>query len=50
MSFEILLPVDEAVVAHAALLPEQSIGKTIKIHSKKNGLPEIENVQIAILV
>ena len=49
MSFEILLPVDEATVAHAALLPEQSIGKTIKVHSKKVGFPDLDNIQLAII-
>ena len=49
MSFEILLPVDEAVVAHAALLSDQSIGKNLKIHSKKGGLPSREDALIAII-
>ena len=49
MSFEILLPVDEATVAHTALLSDQSLGKNITIHSKQLGLPEIEKVQLAII-
>ncbi len=49
MSFEFLQPVDESVVAHAALLSEQSIGKNLKIHSKKEGLPSFENAQIALI-
>lgn len=49
MSFEILTPVDESIIAHAMLQKEQSIGQSIEIHSKQNGLPEIENTQIAIL-
>tara|TARA_R110002073_G_scaffold220418_1_gene380544 strand:- start:26160 stop:27317 length:1158 start_codon:yes stop_codon:yes gene_type:complete len=49
MSFEILLPVDEAIVAHTTLLSEQSLGRNIKIHSKQNGLPEIEGCQLAII-
>lgn len=49
MSFEILIPVEETVVAHRALLSEQSIGKNIEIHSKQNGLPELQSVQLAII-
>ena len=49
MSFEFLQPVDESVVAHAALLSDQSIGKNLKIHSKKEGMPAFENSQIALI-
>lgn len=49
MSFEILLPVDEAIIAHTALLSDQSLGRTIAIHSKQLGVPDIENAQLAIL-
>ena len=49
MSFEILEPVDEAVIAHATLLSEQSVGKALKIHTKKGGFPETEGIQLAII-
>jgi len=49
MSFEFLLPIDETVVAHSTLLPNQSIGKNIHIHSKQNGLPDLEGINIAII-
>ncbi len=49
MSFEILLPVDDAVVAHTALLSEQSLGKNVTMHSKQLGVPEIEIAQLAII-
>ena len=49
MSFEILLPVNDAIIAHTALLSEQSLGKNINIHSKKQGLPAIEIAQLAII-
>lgn len=49
MSFEILEPVDEAIVAHATLLSEQSVGKVLKIHSKKGGFPETKGIQLAII-
>ena len=49
MNFDFLLPVEDNIVAHTALLPNQSLGKSIHIHSKKNGLPDIENAHIAII-
>ncbi len=49
MSFEFLVPVSEAVVAHATLLSDLSLGKKIQIHSQQNGLPDLENVQLAII-
>ena len=49
MSFEILLPVDDAIIAHTALLSDQSLGKNIIIHSKQLGLPEIVKAQLAII-
>ncbi len=49
MSFEFLNPVEEAVVAHATLLSNQSLGKKITIHSKKNGLPELKGAHVAII-
>jgi arginase family enzyme len=49
MSLELLLPVEDIAAAHPALLSDLSLGKTMLIHTKKNGLPALENVQIAIL-
>jgi len=49
MSFEFLVPVSEAIIAHATLQPSLSLGKKIQIHSQQNGLPDLENAQLAIL-
>ncbi len=49
MSLDLLLPVEDMAVAHTALLTDLSLGKNIKIHTKKEGLPKLKNVQIAIL-
>lgn len=49
MSLELLLPVEDIAVAHTALLTDLSFGKNIRIHTKQNGIPELKNVQIAIL-
>lgn len=49
MSLELLLPVEEIAVAHTALQSDLSLGKKIKIHTKKKGLPELDGVDIVII-
>lgn len=49
MSFELLRPVSDKVVAHSALAPLQSIGRSIELHTAKKGLPELEGLQLAIV-
>jgi len=49
MDFNFLSPVANIVLAHNELLPKQALGKTIKIHSEKSGLPDISNAKIAIV-
>lgn len=49
MSLELLLPVEEIAVAHTALQSDLTFGKKIKIHTKKDGLPDLQKIQIAIL-
>ena len=49
MSLELLLPVEEIAVAHTALQSDLSLGKKIKLHSKQDGFPDLENIQIAII-
>lgn len=49
MSLELLLPVEDIAVAHTALLSDLSLGKTIQIHTKKNGMPALDSIQIAII-
>ncbi len=41
MNFNFLSPVPDSVLAHNELLPDQSLGKKLKIHSKLNGIPEL---------
>ena len=47
MSLDFLVPVDDAVLGIAALLPKQVIGKSLQVHTEKNGFPELENTRIA---
>ncbi len=49
MSLELLLPVEEIAVAHTALQSDLTLGRKMKIHTKKDGLPNLKNVQIAII-
>ncbi|MEM1001605.1 MAG: formimidoylglutamase [Bacteroidota bacterium] len=49
MNFNFLSPVSDDVLAHAELLTNQAIGKKIKVHSQQNGLPELDEANIAII-
>jgi len=49
MNFDFLSPVSDLVVAHNELLPVQALGRKLKIHSKQEGIPELEGVHLAIL-
>ncbi|PHR69649.1 MAG: arginase [Lutibacter sp.] len=49
MSFDYLQPVDDAVLAHLMLQPDQTLGYNIDIHSTKNGMPSLEGVRIVIV-
>ena len=49
MAFENLLPVSDSVIAHAALLNEQSLASVLKIHSRQSGMPDLRELNIAII-
>ncbi|WP_298545154.1 formimidoylglutamase [uncultured Aquimarina sp.] len=49
MSLEFLSPVSEIVAAHVALLPDQSLGKHIKVHTSDYGVPDLDKIDIAII-
>ncbi|WP_461532148.1 formimidoylglutamase [Sinomicrobium sp.] len=49
MDFEFLWPVSTAVVAHNQLLSAQTIGNRIGIHTEQGGLPDLEQVKLAIV-
>ena len=48
MNQDFLTPVKESIVAHLVLQSSLCMGKKINIHTKREGFPELENVQIAI--
>lgn len=49
MSFNFLTPVSDNVLAHKELLSQQALGKIMKIHSEQEGLPDLEDVALAII-
>ena len=49
MNFDFLKPVSNDVLAQNELIAEQALGKKIKIHSQENGIPDLEDVKIAII-
>jgi len=48
MNFDFLTPIKDTIIAHLVLQSAQSLGRSIEVHSVQNGVPELENVQIAI--
>jgi formiminoglutamase len=49
MNFNFLKPVSDTVLAHKEMTAQQALGKKIKIHSRQEGIPDINDVQIAII-
>ena len=49
MNFNFLSPVSDVVLAHNELLSQQALGKKLKIHSEQNGIPDLEDVKLAII-
>ena len=49
MNFNFLTPVSDAVLVHNELIGQQALGKKIKVHSRQNGIPDLDDVQIAII-
>ncbi|ETN93882.1 formimidoylglutamase [Zhouia amylolytica] len=49
MDLEFLSPVEQVVLAHNELLPVQSLGRNIRIHTEASGVPDLDGVQVAIV-
>ncbi len=49
MNLDFLSPVPDSVLAHNELLAPSVLGRKVKIHSSQNGLPELEDVKMAII-
>jgi formiminoglutamase len=49
MNFSFLSPVQDLVLAHNELLSIQALGRKLKIHSQQHGIPDLDDVKIAIV-
>lgn len=49
MNFNFLSPVSDIVLAHNQLLSMQALGRKLRIHTLIDGIPDLDNVNIALL-
>ena len=49
MPLENLLPISDAVIAHAQLFHSRCIGQNMRLHSAQEGVPSLEGARIAII-
>ncbi|WP_340077755.1 formimidoylglutamase [Leptobacterium sp. I13] len=49
MNVDFLSPVEKVVLAHNQLLPKQALGRSIKIHTEQEGIPDLSGIQIALI-
>lgn len=49
MNFNFLTPVSDLVLAHNELLSQQALGRKLRVHSKHNGVPDLEGVNVALI-
>ncbi|MDT0646736.1 formimidoylglutamase [Zunongwangia sp. F260] len=49
MDLDFLKPVSEDLLDEITSLDKQSVGNNIKVHSSRSGIPDLEDVQIAIV-
>ena len=49
MNADFLTPVKDSVVAHSVLLPPNSLGAIMRVHTQINGFPDLKGINIAIL-
>ena len=48
MNFNFLSPVSDLVLAHNELLSAQALGRKIKIHSERDGVPDLIEMMLTI--
>ena len=49
MSIDFLTPIEDSVLGVTSLMPKQVIGKSIQIHTEKQGFPDLKNIRIALI-
>ncbi|AZQ42728.1 formimidoylglutamase [Nonlabens ponticola] len=50
MALEYLTPISDTAVAHAKMQDQQALGNNILLHSNQDGLPDLDQIDIAIIV
>lgn len=48
MEFDFLSPVDDKLLAHNLMLPEQVIGQNLRIYTRQEGFPDLNGIGVAI--
>jgi formiminoglutamase len=48
VDFEFLSPVDDKLLAHNLMLPEQVLGRNLRIHTRQEGFPDLNGIGVAI--
>ena len=49
MNADFLIPIKDSVVAHSVLLPQNSLGAIMQVHTQTDGFPDLIGINIAIL-
>ena len=49
MNADFLIPIKDSVVAHSVLLPQNSLGAIMQVHTQTDGFPDLKGINIAIL-
>lgn len=49
MEFDFLTPVNDRLLAHNLMLPDQIVGSNLRIHTKQSGFPDLADVRVALL-
>ena len=49
MNLEFLSPVKDSLAALSVILPEQSLAQKIRIHQVSTGIPDLDDVHVAII-
>ena len=49
MNVDFLSPVEDKLLAHNLMLPEQVIGRNLRIHTQQEGFPDLKNVSVVVL-
>ena len=49
MNLDFLSPIKDSVVAHSVLLPPNSLGANIQVHTQTKGFPDLSEINLAII-